>query len=69
MKEVVRFESRILEIAQANLERAKQTGIAEGTIIAMPGARQLLEQIQQGRNANPSRRAGWAIVTSGMCFT
>lgn len=65
MKEVVRFESRILEIAQKNMERAKKTGSNDGTIIAMPGARQLLEQIERGRKENPSRRPGWAIVTSG----
>lgn len=65
MKEVVRFESRILEIAQKNMEHAKKTGSSDGTIIAMPGARQLLEQIERGRKENPSRRPGWAIVTSG----
>ena len=65
MKEVVRFESRILEIAQENMDRAIKTGNADGTIIAMPGARPLLEQIQCGRDENPARRAGWAIVTSG----
>ena len=65
MKEVVRFESRILEIAQENMDRAIKTGNADCTIIAMPGARPLLEQIQCGRDKNPARRAGWAIVTSG----
>jgi hypothetical protein len=65
MKEVVRFESRILDIARENLERSKSTGQTDGTIIAMPGARELLAQIQQGREANPRRRSGWAIVTSG----
>lgn len=45
MNEVVRFESRILDIAEANLQRAKETGTAEGTIIPMPGAKQLLAEV------------------------
>lgn len=46
MKEVVRFESRILDIAEANLQRAKETGSTEGTIIPMPGAKELLAEVR-----------------------
>lgn len=73
MKEVVRFETRILDIAEANLQRAKETGSTEGTIVPMPGAKELLAQVREtfspkinaGRDAHPERRPGWAIVTSG----
>lgn len=70
MREVVRFESRILEIAEENRRRGEVSGSTEGTILKMPGAPQLLAQINMGRTEG--RRAGWAIVTSGTfvtCFT
>lgn len=41
-------------------------GRPQGNIVAMPGAKELLRQIHAGAERNPSRRAGWAIVTSGM---
>lgn len=62
--EVVRFESRILVIAEENRRKAQQTGVDDGTIIAMPGARELLTQINAGRDSHPERRQAWAIVTS-----
>lgn len=74
-KEVIRFESSILDIAEEKLKHKQETGDVEGTIVAMPGAQQLLsevralgsQQINTGRDANPQHRAGWAIVTSGTC--
>ncbi|UZJ56202.1 hypothetical protein CBS101457_005522 [Exobasidium rhododendri] len=54
------FEGRISEIA----EEAKKKGLMEGQIVAMPGAKKLLGQITSGQGESPSRRAGWAIVTS-----
>lgn len=44
--EVVRFESRILEIAQANLDKGRAAGALVGTIVAMPGARELLVEVR-----------------------
>lgn len=41
-----RFEGRILEIAEHNRQKALSTGKEEGTIIAMPGAKQLLNQVR-----------------------
>ncbi|WFD32821.1 hypothetical protein MSPP1_003872 [Malassezia sp. CBS 17886] len=82
-KEVVRFETRILEIAEANRRKNAGTGSTEGMIVAMPGARALLNevrtrsasacaltlrQLNAGRAENPERRAGWAIVTSAKAF-
>lgn len=49
-QEVIRFESRILEIAEDNLRRAKETGNPEGTIVSMPGARDLLAQVRMRNN-------------------
>lgn len=45
--EVKRFEGRILEIAEHNRQKALSTGKEEGTIIAMPGAKQLLNQVRR----------------------
>ncbi|KDN45880.1 HAD-like protein [Tilletiaria anomala UBC 951] len=53
------FEGRIAELAA----EAKQTN-GPGQIISLPGARELLAQINAGREKDPERRAGWAIVTS-----
>ncbi|WFD08537.1 hypothetical protein MVES1_003913 [Malassezia vespertilionis] len=61
---VVRFETRVLEIAEENLRTSKETGVASGTIVPMPGAKQLLSELDAGSAANPHRRQGWAIVTS-----
>lgn len=63
--EVVRFESRILVIAEENRRKAKETGVDDGTIVSMPGARELLSQLNMGRDTHPERRNAWAIVTSG----
>ncbi|KAI3617186.1 hypothetical protein CBS9595_003095 [Malassezia furfur] len=67
-EEVKRFESRILEIAEAKINQsetlAQEKAISEGRIVALPGAKQLIDQISAGKQANPARRAGWAIVTS-----
>lgn len=59
--EVERFESNILVVARENA--AKGNG---GSIVAMPGAKALLAQINQGRPAAAVERGnwGWAIVTS-----
>ncbi|KAN0065821.1 DL-glycerol-3-phosphatase [Thecaphora frezii] len=57
-KEVERFESNILVVAREN--QAK--GIA-GSIMAMPGAKELLAQIN-GTRPSGSDNHGWAIVTS-----
>ncbi|PWN54356.1 HAD-like protein [Violaceomyces palustris] len=60
-EEVKRFESNILVVA----EREKsQSG--EGSIVAMPGAKELLSQLNQGLEQRRVQggRQGWAIVTS-----
>lgn len=57
---MVAFESRISELAN----EAKSQGRRQGQIVAMPGAESLLAEITEGRKQDPSRRAGWAIVTS-----
>ncbi|SNX83778.1 related to HOR2 - DL-glycerol phosphatase [Melanopsichium pennsylvanicum] len=59
--EVERFESNILVVAKQNAQR----GIG-GSIVAMPGAKELLSQINIGRPqvANAKGNHGWAIVTS-----
>ncbi|CEH12212.1 Predicted haloacid-halidohydrolase and related hydrolases [Ceraceosorus bombacis] len=59
-KEVTIFEGRISEIAQDCLDGKRQ----DGRIDAMPGAKELLRDISAGRSESPTRRAGWAIVTS-----
>lgn len=59
--EVERFESNILTVAQEN---AKKGG--GGSIVAMPGAKELLAQINSGRPQSAEEKGnwGWAIVTS-----
>lgn len=57
-KEVERFESNILVVARENQAKGKV-----GSIIAMPGAKELLGQINSTR-PNGSSNHGWAIVTS-----
>ncbi|EST05211.1 HAD-like domain protein [Kalmanozyma brasiliensis GHG001] len=59
--EVERFESNILVVAKENA--AKGNG---GSIVAMPGAKALLAQINEGRPAVAVEKGnwGWAIVTS-----
>ncbi|CDS01654.1 related to HOR2-DL-glycerol phosphatase [Sporisorium scitamineum] len=59
--EVARFESNILVVAKENA--AKGVG---GSIVAMPGAKELLSQINSTRPAAAVERGncGWAIVTS-----
>lgn len=64
--EVKRFESRILEIAEEKVRASESKTAVEGTIVPMPGAKELIAQINEGKDENPSRRAGWAVVTSGM---
>lgn len=66
--EVIRFESRILVIAEENRRKAQETGVDDGTIVSMPGARELLSQLNAGRDTHPERRNAWAIVTSGECI-
>lgn len=59
--EVERFESNILVVARQN----EAAGMA-GSIVAMPGARELLTQIDSTRpeTAKQQGNHGWAIVTS-----
>lgn len=59
--EVARFESNILVVARENAARGEG-----GSIVAMPGARELLAQINTTRPAAAEERGnfGWAIVTS-----
>jgi len=57
--EVVRFESRIGDIATEAVATGKP-----GAIVSLPGAKELLSQINAGRDQDPQRRQGWAIVTS-----
>ena len=59
--EVERFESNILVVAKENAARG-----SGGSIVAMPGARELLAQINSSRPSTAVERDnhGWAIVTS-----
>ncbi|CAO1625945.1 unnamed protein product [Sympodiomycopsis kandeliae] len=57
--EVKKFEARISEIA---LHDGKTDG--PGKIIALPGAKQLIEQIAAGVREDPRRKPAFAIVTS-----
>ncbi|KAK0523205.1 DL-glycerol-3-phosphatase [Tilletia horrida] len=58
-REVVKFESRIGDIAAEAVATGKP-----GAIVSLPGAKELLAQINAGREQDPQRRQGWAIVTS-----
>ncbi|KAJ9479410.1 2-deoxyglucose-6-phosphate phosphatase 1 [Pseudozyma hubeiensis] len=60
-KEVERFESNILVVARENAKTGKG-----GSIVAMPGAKELLTQINSTRPETANKRGnyGWAIVTS-----
>jgi HAD superfamily hydrolase (TIGR01509 family) len=57
-REVERFESNILVVAEEKRARGE-----EGSIVAMPGAAALLAQIEAER-PSAEARDGWAIVTS-----
>ncbi|SPO24445.1 related to HOR2 - DL-glycerol phosphatase [Ustilago trichophora] len=59
--EVERFESNILVVAKENAAKG-----AGGSIVAMPGAKELLAQINDSRPATAlqNNNHGWAIVTS-----
>ncbi|CAD6889693.1 unnamed protein product [Tilletia controversa] len=57
--EVIKFESRIGDIAAEAVKSGKP-----GAIVSLPGAKELLAQINAGRDEDPTRRSGWAIVTS-----
>lgn len=59
--EVARFEGNILVVAKQNAASGRG-----GSIVAMPGAQQLLAQINDGRPASAEEKGnwGWAIVTS-----
>ncbi|KAK0561186.1 DL-glycerol-3-phosphatase [Tilletia horrida] len=58
-REVEKFESRIGDIATEAVKTGKP-----GAIVSLPGAKELLAQINAGRESDPKRRQGWAIVTS-----
>lgn len=59
--EVERFESNILVVAKENAAKG-----AGGSIVAMPGAKELLAQINGSRPSTAVEQGnwGWAIVTS-----
>ncbi|KAL4399575.1 DL-glycerol-3-phosphatase [Malassezia pachydermatis] len=65
--EAVRFEDRITVISDENRKKATSEPTAanpQGTIVGLPGVKELLSQINEGSKAQPGRRPGWAIVTS-----
>ncbi|WFD01102.1 hypothetical protein MYAM1_003863 [Malassezia yamatoensis] len=65
-EEAVRFEERIIEISDENRSTADEQPTSEnpqGTIVGLPGVKELLTQINEGANQG-SRHHGWAIVTS-----
>ncbi|WFD32820.1 hypothetical protein MSPP1_003871 [Malassezia sp. CBS 17886] len=65
--EAVRFEDRIIEISEENLKKATDVPTPkdpQGTIVGLPGVKNLLATINAGHGEQPDRRAGWAIVTS-----
>ena len=62
----MRFEERIIEISDENRAKADSEPTAEdpqGTIVGLPGVKNLLTQINAGANKG-NRGSGWAIVTS-----
>ena len=62
----MRFEERIIEISDENRSKAEKPPTSEdpqGTIVGLPGVKNLLTQINAGANEG-NRGAGWAIVTS-----
>ncbi|KAI3617187.1 hypothetical protein CBS9595_003096 [Malassezia furfur] len=64
--EAVRFEERIIEISDENRAKANEEPTSEdpkGTIVGLPGVKELLTQINAGANQG-ERGSGWAIVTS-----
>lgn len=66
VKEAERFEARIIDISNENRAEATSEPTAEkpqGTIVGLPGVKNLLAQINEGAKER-SRRPGWAIVTS-----
>ena len=67
LSEAYRFEDRIIEISDENRSKAKSEPTAanpQGSIVGLPGVKELLKQINDGAAAQESRRPGWAIVTS-----
>lgn len=67
LAEAERFEARIIEISEENRAKAQgeiNASNPQGTLVALPGVKDLLAQINAGREQNPQRRAGWAICTS-----
>lgn len=66
-KEALRFEDRVIEVSEENRAKVNEEPTADkpqGTIVGLPGVKNLLAQINQGRKEDPVRRHGWAIVTS-----
>lgn len=67
LAEAERFEARIIELSNEN--RAKATSEItpanpQGTIVALPGVKDLLTQLNEGKDKHPERRDSWAICTS-----
>lgn len=65
--EAYRFENRIIELSDERRAKATKEPTAEdpqGSIVGLPGVKDLLTQINEGAKQDPSRRPGWAIVTS-----
>lgn len=65
--EAERFEQRIIELSDENRAKATTEPTAEdpqGTIVGLPGVKDLLAQLNAGQKEDPSRSQGWAIVTS-----
>lgn len=66
-EEAVRFEDRVIEISEENRQKLTEEPTTEnpmGTIVGLPGVKELLGQINAGREEDHVRRHGWAIVTS-----
>lgn len=66
-EEAKRFEDRVIEVSEMNRRKLTSEPTTEnpmGTIVGCPGVKELLAELNAGRKEDPSRRAGWAIVTS-----
>ncbi|WFD34251.1 hypothetical protein MCUN1_001088 [Malassezia cuniculi] len=67
LAEAERFEARIITLSDENREKATSEITPEnpqGTIVALPGVKELLTQINEGKDEHPERRESWAICTS-----
>ena len=65
--EALRFEQRIIELSDENRAKATKEPTADdpqGSIVGLPGVKDLLSQLNEGPKQDPQRNPGWAIVTS-----